>query len=71
MSHQGKFNHRLYQGRRERAESGNDKVRCKEDGEEAESDIMLLEQRPALRPALNTLLTVLCTSLKLNYSAPA
>lgn len=29
---------------------------------------MLLEQRPALRPVLNTLLTVLCTFLRLNYS---
>lgn len=36
--------------------------------EKAGSDIMLLEQSPALRPALNTLLTVLCTSLRLNYS---
>lgn len=29
---------------------------------------MLLEQRPTLRPPLNTFLTVLCTSLSLNYS---
>lgn len=36
--------------------------------EKVGSDIMLLEQRPALRPPLNTLLTVLCTSLRLNYS---
>lgn len=36
--------------------------------EKAGGDIMLLEQGPALRPMLNTLLTVLCTSLRLNYS---
>lgn len=58
-----------WRGRRRRRASRRDEKE-QEMGPEwkAGGDIMLLEPGLAPRPALNTLLTVLCTSLKLNNS---